>query len=476
MRTLTRLHREDDGVAMVIAMMVVFVVVLLSIVIFDLSIHNTEQAAYDRKRVTSIAAAESGIDRAWNLVQFTAPEYLPCTESASLGTAPGPASYDVTYTWYDENDDPMTCTGPTGPTRPDGPTQENLPTAVLVSSVGETIDSVPRTMQAYMTLAPTYGGFDAAIISVTNTNFNNNFTVTGGTSNNGDIYITEGDLTITNTPNIYGNVYVPNGAVAMSNNNQIIGNLWANEGISISSPASVTGDVTSSTGALTGTGAIGGDARAGGTIAASLAVGGTEYPSSPQGPPPTKDFPLLCYDAIPGVCNALPWTGYTRTTVTTCTAAQAFLDAVPSGDQLLWIPSGCADLQISNNDEINFSGNLAIMTNGKITMANRNDWNGDVGNNLYFIVNYRTGLNCSSGGYNVWTGNNSNFVDASVMFYSPCTVTLNNQNDFTGQVFANTVTINNHFTLNATPVLVPGAGDVAGFDQSIVYLREVVNS
>ncbi|HEU5455595.1 MAG TPA: hypothetical protein VFU85_07915, partial [Nocardioides sp.] len=68
-----------------------------------------------------------------------------------------------------------------------------------------------------------------------------------------------------------------------------------------------------------------------------------------------------------------------------------------------------------------------------------------------------------------------NFLNASTLFYSPCTVTLNNQNDFTGQVFANAVTINNHFTLNATPVLVPGAGDVAGFDQSIVYLREVVN-
>jgi hypothetical protein len=468
MRTLTRLHREDDGVAMVIAMMVVFVVVLLSIVIFDLSIHNTEQAAYDRKRVTSIAAAESGIDRAWNLVQFTAPEDLPwgAPQTGTLGPAPGPASYSVDYVWYDAAGAVMTT----------APSQTNLPAAVLVTSRGETNTDVPRTMQAYMTLAPTYGGFDTAIIAVTNTNFNNNFTVTGGTSNNGDVYITEGDLTITNTPNIYGNVYVPNGAVAMSNNNQIIGNLWANESIAITSPASVTGDVTSSTGALTGTGAIGGDARAGSTIAASLAVGGSEYPSSRQGPPPTKDFPLLCYDAIPGVCNALPWTGYTRTTVTTCAAAQAFLDAVPSGDQLLWIPSGCADLQISNNDVIDFSGHLAIMTNGKITMTNRNDWNGDVGKNLYFIVNYRSGLTCSSGAYNVWTGNNSNFLDASVMLYSPCTVTLNNQNDFTGQVFANTVTINNHFTLNATPVLVPGAGDVAGFDQSIVYLREVVNS
>lgn len=470
MRRLARLHRDEEGVAMVIAMMIVFVVVLLSIVIFDLSIHNTQQAAYDRRRVTSVAAAEGGIDRAWNLVQFTAPEDLPCSESGSLGTTPGPAGYDIEYTWYDAADVPMPCSDPDR-----RPSQERLPASVLVTSVGETIDSVPRTMQAYMTLAPAYGGFDAAIIAVTNTNFNNNFTVTGGSSNDGDVYITDGDLTITNAPSIYGNVYVPNGSVSMSNNNQIIGNLWANEGIAIASPASVTGDVTSSLGALSGTGGVGGDARAGGAIAESLNIGGTEYPSSPQGPPPSHEFPLLCNDAIPDVCGALPWPGYTRTTASSCAQAQAFLDAVPAGDQLLWIPSGCADLAIGNNDVIDFSGNLAIVTNGKITMANRNDWNGAVGENLYFIANHRTGLDCSTGAYDIGTGNNSNFLNASVMFYSPCTVILNNQNDFTGQVFANAVTINNHFTLNATPVLVPGAGDVTGFDQSIVYLREVVN-
>ena len=102
MRSFSRLHREESGVAMVIAMLVVFVVVLLSIVILDLSIHNTDQAAYDRKRVTSIAAAEAGIDRAWNLVQYTAPENLPWGSpvTGTLGSEPGPATYTVDFTWY----------------------------------------------------------------------------------------------------------------------------------------------------------------------------------------------------------------------------------------------------------------------------------------------------------------------------------------------------------------------------------------
>ena len=114
----------------------------------------------------------------------------------------------------------------------------------------------------------------------------------------------------------------------MTNNNKIIGNLWANGSISINNPASVTGKAISSTSSISGTGSIGGDATAGTTIAAGLAVGGTRYANSPQGPPPTQVFPLLCQVAIAGVCNALPWTGYTLHTYTgasACTAARTFL-------------------------------------------------------------------------------------------------------------------------------------------------------
>ena len=160
MRRLSRLHREESGVAMVVAMMVVFVVVLLSIVILDLSIHNVDQAAYDRKRVTSVAASEGGIDHAWNLVQYTKPEDLPWgTATGTLGSAPGPATFEAQYTWYDSTGAVMTVE----------PDQTHVPSAVLVRSTGETNGGVPRTMEAYMTLTPTYGGFGAAILAVRST-------------------------------------------------------------------------------------------------------------------------------------------------------------------------------------------------------------------------------------------------------------------------------------------------------------------
>jgi len=471
MERIWRSHREESGVAMVIAMFVVLAVVLLSTAILDMSIHNTGQAAYDRKRVTSVAASESGIDRAWNVVQYSPPEDLPCgtPDTGTLSTAPGPATYEVNYTRFDS----------TGAAMGSCPSQTNLPSSVLVTSIGRTNNGVPRTMQAYMTLSPSYGGFGAAIIAVTSTNFNNNFTITGDQSNDGDVYILNGDLAISNTPNFYGNIFVPAGGASMGNNSSIIGSLWANGSITITSPANVTGEVTSSTSSLTGSGGIGGDARAGTTIAAGLNVTGTKYQNSPQGPPPTQVFPKACQVAITGVCSALPWTGYTVTTCTgasACASARSFLTTgTITGDQVVWIDQVC-NLVIANNDVINFTGNLAIVTQGSITMGNRNDWNGVAGESLVFIVNYRMIFPAScSASYDISTGNNSNFLNAAVLFYSPCTVTLNNQNDFTGQVLGNSVIINNHFTLSATPVLVPGFGEVTGFNESIVYLREVAD-
>ena len=460
---------------MVIAMMVVFVVVLLSIVVFDMSIHNTQQAAYDRKRVTSIAAAEAGVDRAWNLVQFTAPASLPCGTSVTgaLGAEPAPASFTIDFTWYkDAIGTPFSCS--VG----DQPSQAVPPTAALITAVGKTNSGVPRTMQAYVTLSPNYGGFGSAILAVTNTTFQNNFSILGQNGNDGNIYVTDGDLIIDNPVTVYGNVYVHDGSVQMKNNSQINGELWANGNITLDNPSTVGTNVISSTGAIDTTtdpgGVIGGFAMAGTTVEEPpLVISGSTYEYSPQGAPPTQAFPKLCQVAIASVCPAMPWTGYTVTTATTCAAAQTFLDASLSGDRVLWIPSGCTDLQIANNDVINFSGNLAIITNGKITMANRNTWNGVTGRKLFLISNYRSGLTCSSGAYDITTGNNSNFKNASVLFYSPCTVTLNNQNDFIGQVLGNTVNIENHFTMQYQPVLVPGLDSIEGFSQNVVYIREV---
>jgi hypothetical protein len=262
----------------------------------------------------------------------------------------------------------------------------------------------------------------------------------------------------------------------MSNGSQIVGNLWALNSVSINNPATVTGNVISSTSSIGGTGTIGGSATAGTTIAAALTVGGNEYPNTPQGPPPTQAFPKLCQVAITGVCDAMPWAGYTVSTYTDCTSAKNFLTTgTITGDRVVFINAVC-NLAIGNNDDVTFTGNLAVVTQGSITTSQQNDWDGVAGKSLFLIVNYRSifTASCVPGtSYNISIGNNSNFLDAAVLFYSPCTVTLNNSNNFIGQALGNTVNITNHFTLSYRPVLVPGVPALAGFDQGIVYLREV---
>jgi Tfp pilus assembly protein PilX len=465
-----RIHRDESGFAMVFAVLVVFVVVTLSITVLSLSIHNSEQSAYDRRRVTSVVAAEAGVDDAWNRIQTTAPENLPCTtHTGSVEAEPGPATFSAAYTWYSDSAGTTLLTG--------CPSQTNVPAGVLVTATGRTSNTVPRQVQAYMTLTPNYGGFDAAILSVTNTTFSNNFTVTGLTGSDGDVYITSGDLVVTNSPTIYGNVYIPTGSASISNGTQVVGNLWALNSATINNPATVTGNVISSTSSVGGSGTIGGSATAGTTIAAGLTVGGNEYPNTPQGPPPTQSFPKLCQVAITGVCSAMPWAGYTVSTytgATACTSAKNFLTTgTLTGNRVVFIDAVC-NLSIGNNDDITFTGDLAIVTQGSITTTNQNNWTGVSGKKLFLIVNYRSIFTAScSSSYNISIGNNSNFLNASVLFYSPCTVTLNNSNDFAGQALGNTVNITNQFTLSYRPVLVPGVPTLMGFDQGIVYLREV---
>ncbi len=132
MRTLSRLHREESGVAMVVAMMVVFVVVLLSIVILDLSIHNVDQAAYDRKRVTSVAASEARHRPRRGTSCSTRgrenlPWGVPCHRD--LGSAPGPAQLRgrVHLVRVDRLRHDLSR-----------PARLNVPSAVLVTSTGTT--------------------------------------------------------------------------------------------------------------------------------------------------------------------------------------------------------------------------------------------------------------------------------------------------------------------------------------------------
>src|SRR5436190_20572063 len=93
--------RDEQGIAMVTGLMVALVVLFLSLVVVNLSVHNTATSARDRDRTQAINAAEAGLD-GWFSGLTSSTGATICSPTAwdgTLPTSPG-AAYDVTITLY----------------------------------------------------------------------------------------------------------------------------------------------------------------------------------------------------------------------------------------------------------------------------------------------------------------------------------------------------------------------------------------
>jgi hypothetical protein len=472
--TLRRLHTSEEGMALIVSMMVAFVVLMLSTIVVAQSIHSLDSSGYERQRLTSVNTAEAGTNDWWQYLETTALDDLECTDRvASMGSAPAESEYTATATFYDDDGStvlacPLTTANP--------------PAFVKISSTGTAEGETPRTMETYAELTPVYTGFGAAIMAQNGTTFANSFTVTGENGNDGDVYILTGDLNITNSPVIYGSVYVPNGSATTSNNHEIKGDLWAHGSVTINNPGVTTGDALSTTGNVAGSGTVGGDATALGTVTVSN-VGGNRYPGTDPGPVPTQTFPQITSDTTPFTDAGYSLVTFSGTGSTPCTNAYNYIKNSGAGT---WATSGFTDIVVrivttsgspcnlsnGNNDTITVRGDLAIISDGGFNLNTRSNWNGaSTIKNVYFISAAPAG-SCTNKDISV--SNNTNFNSfTNVFFYTPCSATMGNTNAFSGQVLAANVTINNQFSMAYTPVLVPGYGDIAGFEQSISYVREV---
>jgi len=466
LRQLKRLHSEEQGMALVVSLMVAFVILMLSSVVVAQSIHSLDASGYDRQRLSSYNAAEAGANAWWEDLQTTALASLNCsTKAGVMNTQPNEAQFSATATFYDtDGSTAMSCPL----------SSANPPSYVKIVSTGSSEGEAARQVETFAKLTPIYTGFGAAIMSVNGTSFGNNFEVFGDAGSDGDIYILNGNLSITNSPVIWGSVYVPNGSLSMSNSSEIKGNIWSNGSASLTT---VGGWAKSTTGNISG-GSVGGDATAAGTITSSVA--GTKYPGTNPGPVPTQTFPQIAN-------STTAWTnaGYTLvgpyTGASACTNAYNYIHNTGSGT---WATSGLTNIVIhinatctfinGNNDTNTIRGNLAVISDGGFTFNNQSNWNasGTV-KNAYFISGYTSTTPCPSS-KNISVGNNTNFNSfVNVFFYTPCSATLANQNNFIGQALAGTALIANKFTMTYKAVLVPGQGTVSGFNQDIAYVREI---
>lgn len=480
-----RRFRDERGVALVVALLVTFVVMLLGTAVISMAIHNSEQSGVDRKRLQSVSASEAGLNEAF--AYLTSPPgglaAMGNSITGTVGSGPGGSAYTATFTYYATDDGAGTPIVPPF-------SKSYYPRSVLISSVGAANGKAPRTMETFVKLTPVFAGFEGAIVSNSAANFTNRFTLNGYQGNDGNVYVLNGDFSApSGLENIRGSLYVPNGGANVGTQVHIYGTVWARNAITLNHPqVLVDQDLKTTTGSITVTsGTVSGKGYYCTTVTGADKIAGGAQQTCTLGPPPSQEFPQIKYVQSDWANNDVPYTNFqTFSGASACTSARDYIQRTGAyaatgfsgrnvGNTVVLINATCT-LDMSNNSTITLNNNLAIITRGGVYFSQRNTWNGVSGTKFMHVISaYPDAGSPSCPTQNVRLGQLTGFdAHVSAIVYSPCTVTMENNNTaFQGQVIGQNVVIGNNFNMTFLPVKVPGQR-IVGFDQDIAYLREVV--
>jgi hypothetical protein len=533
-RPLAMRLKDEEGVAMITAILVSVIVISLSAVAIQLALHNVGTSAYDRKRVQAVAAAEAGIDATMEQLQTAQAQSngtlnLPCSyvpgsalafqsTPISLQMAPG-AQYQVAVGFVDQNGAGLSCTSvQSGAVTP----SSAYITSTGVATATSSSIAVSRTLYTQVTLIPNTG-FTQALFSNGQFSSQNQFTITGYNSNNGNIY-TNGDFVCNNNSTVYGSVYAQGGAT-IGSSCTMAQDLWTGSSISMSNTAEVKGNLTSSTGGLTlqNSAKIDGNVKVNGTCtdngtacaAPSSYIGGTLATGSASPLPPKYPFPALEWatgspsDFKPGY-QALGYTVYNATSTPSVTCANAataiatgFTPPASSPGAIVDVSPTVCPIQFGNNAVVNVNTNTTIVVNGSFTTNNLVTFSGTAGacpQNKTLPTNPIANGNCilavivpsssvpgftratpcpspfnTTGTYDISFSQQTVFKNLEVFFYTPCNVNAQNNQGMAGQVYAGgAAQIGNQFQLAYVPIPFPTAStEIVGYQVSPVFLREV---
>lgn len=471
--------REEQGAALVVALLVTFTVMLLSVVVVSQAIHNTELSGYDRERLTSVNAAEAGLDFYFNYIESVPIDELVTTAvTRDVEASPGTASFTITPTYYADAAGTVPFAG--------APSASNYPRSVDLVSIGSSNDGTERTMEVFSVLNPIFGGLEGAIVTNSTTTFNQNFTINGNNGNDGDVYVLDGDFSApSGLERIHGDLFVPNGSAYIGTNLHLYGTVWANEFVEVDHPlALVDDDAKSTTGSVTvDPGTVQGRAYYC-TGSEPTNVQGQKIPTCALEAPPSNPFPEIKF-----VESLWDDEGYLILTFTDCTLARTYVQGTAAGTfqggagvpapytgVVVYIDSTCV-YSPTNNASVTLGKDLAILTEGSLSFSQRSTWNGSGSTKkLHLMSPYPAAGLPSCPTQNISIGQLVSFNSLVTTFvYSPCTVSmLNNNSSFQGQVIGGTVNVGNLFNMTYKPILVPGSQVlIVGFEQDVAYIREV---
>ncbi len=474
---LSRLQTNEEGFAIITAVMTSAIVVVLGTTVVQLAVHNSEGSAYDRRHVQSIAAAEAGIDYYFSALAETdglAPE---CSITGTMQGSPG--GFTVTPLFYDvdlagEVGLPLPCPYP------------YAPSFVRLHSVGTSGPaSSSRTMEAFAELTVSTGGtFDnaGAIIADSSVTFTSNATIGGSDFSDADVY-TNGNITLASNSTLYGKIFAQ-GSVTMSSGSEVKKDVSTKGGITMAAGASIKGSATAGdltpapTSAITmaNNSHIYGNATASGSVTGGIVDGTRAQNQTNVAAPPTRPYPTFTYDqadwAADGFTNVQSFSG-----ASACTSAETYIRSTWASGPLLVriLATGATCTLTFTNNSYTVRGNLAIISDGPVTLNTNARFAPTSGQtyNVFLMAGLSGTAPC-----NITMNTNSGFgAGLPTLLYTPstCTTNLHSNTAITqGQILSGSINFHHTSQFQYSRLTVPGTG-AGGFKQDVVYKREVVD-
>lgn len=365
-RHLLRLHRDEEGYALVIAILLVAIMMVLMVVALNAGQSSLRQSQEDIRWTKTLAVAEAGINQAITTLgqDRTATSTCPIG-SASACTAEG-GQYQVSW-------------------------QRQADGSIVVDARGyyPSLSNARHTRQVRVVLEPV-PVFRYALFSQDALTVKNNGVVVG------DIYSALG-VTVDNNQVICGSVVAAGGDVSLGNNAQVLksepttgcsgksGLVWANGSIldgvgaviqgdaKASAPSGTSCSSTQTTYQISG-GTVQGNATACGRITAT--VQGTKQPGVNTSPPAVEPLPTFVFDVnnYPDL-TCYPSTGTCGPANTSSTAVSSFNAYVGghrtsmSGTFAIWQTSPSQSTKV-DLQSIRLAGDLTVITNAPVDFGN----------------------------------------------------------------------------------------------------------
>lgn len=476
--------REDHGITLVVAIMVMGVAITLTILVITVAITTANQSGRDRQRTVAIHAAEAGVDAAYAAIQSsgtTLPCAWPATGTSSVSSAPDQVTTRATINYFKADGSAVACpiAATTGP---------SAPTTAVVDGYGETNSlagaaAATRRMQALINVKPIFGdSLNKAIFSDGTLAISNQTTLTGNDGPNADVY-TNGNFACANNQSYAGSVYAQ-GNITVQGSCTVAGDLWARGSVSNTSGSngSVGGRVISSTStiSLPSNFDVNGTLLAAGNISwGGCGSTGKCFANTAAATPPDLPFPILRGDAA----TLAEWTaeGYTVVNHTVCSTVKARIkDTYSKNGYKTLVKTPCA-VNFSKDKNISLSNDLAIFAYGGFSSSQQVSFassNSSIPRVLHWVVPADAVVSrpCSTPG--VTTDNQFNFAtEVNMLVYSPCNISFSNNADHLGQVIGGSkVNIDNQFSMQYREVPVYGIDPTSlpllSYEIDVVYKRE----